>query len=331
AIVTHPNLALKSIPKLLLPSLQASQEGERMACTALFAEFLGSPLLMENEPKAMRKQVVKAMLQRSEDSNIHVRGRALHGLRNVVTEFPDKVGLEWQETRQRRLGRKRLVPLLPSLWLLWSRLGCRLTCPDSAYTQADRALLTERRPTPSLQVRKKRDKILESFVRAVCECCDPRTVLEAMEGLCWMLRDPKAPLKAHVAVPLALQARTFFEDETSGLRRASMELFGHLSKFVSKKSSLFGAEVEKSMGTLLIHLQDGDPQVAQACRVALLQCAPFLSYQPLRTLVRSQLAEGAAPAIPAFLSEACRILLQDCPGRLSKKDALRAAAAQQLI
>ncbi|XP_065415756.1 maestro heat-like repeat-containing protein family member 1 [Chrysemys picta bellii] len=110
-----------------------------------------------------------------------------------------------------------------------------------------------------------------------------------------------------------------------------MELFGHLSKFVSKKSSLFGAEVEKSMGTLLIHLQDGDPQVAQACRVALLQCAPFLSYQPLRTLVRSQLAEGAAPAIPAFLSEACRILLQDCPGRLSKKAALRAAAAQQLI
>ncbi|XP_065421250.1 maestro heat-like repeat-containing protein family member 1 [Chrysemys picta bellii] len=202
AIVTHPNLALKSIPKLLLPSLQASQEGERMACTALFAEFLGSPLLMENEPKAMRKQVVKAMLQRTEDSNIHVRGRALHGLRNAVTEFPDKV-------------------------------------------------------------RKKRDKILESFVRAVCECCDPRTVLEAMEGLCWMLRDPKAPLKAHVAVPLALQARTFFEDETSGLRRASMELFGHLSKFVSKKSSLFGAEVEKSMGTLLIHLQDGDPQVAQ--------------------------------------------------------------------
>nr|XP_023959794.2 uncharacterized protein LOC103305990 [Chrysemys picta bellii] len=72
AIVTHPNLALKSIPKLLLPSLQASQEGERMACTALFAEFLGSPLLMEKEPKAMRKQVVKAMLQRTEDSNIHV-------------------------------------------------------------------------------------------------------------------------------------------------------------------------------------------------------------------------------------------------------------------
>ncbi|CAM2100690.1 unnamed protein product [Caretta caretta] len=81
-----------------------------------------------------------------------------------------------------------------------------------------------------------------------------------MEGLCWMLRDPKAPRKAHVTVPLALQARTFFQD------------------------------------------------VAQACRVALLCCAPFLSCQPLRTLVRSQLAEGAAPAIPAFLSEACRTL-----------------------
>ncbi|KAG6923279.1 maestro heat-like repeat-containing protein family member 1 [Chelydra serpentina] len=45
--------------------------------------------------------------------------------------------------------------------------------------------------------------------------------------------------------------------------RASMGLFGHLSKFVSKKSSLFGAEVEKSMETLLIHLQDEDPLVAQ--------------------------------------------------------------------
>ncbi|TFK04209.1 ADP-ribosylation factor 6 [Platysternon megacephalum] len=188
AMVSHPKQALKSIPWLLLPSLQASQEGECMACTVLLAEFLGSPLLMENEPKATRKQVVKAMLQRTEDSN---------------------------------------------------------------------------RCSPSLQVRKKRDQILGSFVRTVCECCDPCTILEAMEGLCWMLRDPKAPLKAHVAVPLALQARTFFEYENSGLRRASMELFGHLSRFVCKKSSLFGAEVEKSMGTLLIHLQDGDPQVAQ--------------------------------------------------------------------
>ncbi|CAM2099278.1 unnamed protein product [Caretta caretta] len=112
AMVIHPKQALKSIPRLLLPNLQASQEGERMACTALFAEFLGSPLLMENEPKAMQKQ-----------------------------------------------------------------------------------------------------------------------------------------------------ARTFFEDENSGLRQTSMELFGHLSKFVSKKSSLFRAEVEKSMGMLLIHLQEppGDP------------------------------------------------------------------------
>ncbi|XP_044855769.1 maestro heat-like repeat-containing protein family member 1 [Mauremys mutica] len=143
AIVTHPNRVLKSIPWLLLPSLQASQEGEHMACTVLFAEFLGSPLLMENDPKAMWKQIVKAMLQQTEDSNIHIRGRALHGLRNAVTEFPDKV-------------------------------------------------------------RKKRDQILGSFVHAVCKSCDPRVILDTMEGLCWMLRDPKAPLKVHVAVPLDL-------------------------------------------------------------------------------------------------------------------------------
>ncbi|XP_044861873.1 maestro heat-like repeat family member 5 isoform X3 [Mauremys mutica] len=153
AMVIHRKQSLRSIPWLLLPSLQASQEDERMACSVLLAEFLGSPLLKEKEPKAMRKQVVKAMLQRTEDSNIHIRGRALHGLRNAVTEFPDK------------------------------------------------------HPTPSLQVRKKQDQILGSFVCAVCECCDPRAVLDAMEGLCWMLPDPKASLKAHVAVPLALQAR----------------------------------------------------------------------------------------------------------------------------
>ncbi|CAM2116489.1 unnamed protein product [Caretta caretta] len=148
-------------------------------------------------------------------------------------------------------------------------------------------------------VRKKQDQILGSFVLAVCECCDPRAIRDAIEGLCWMLRDPKTPRKAHVTVPLVLQVRTFFEDENSGLRRASMELFGHLRKLVSKKSSLFRAEVEKSMGTLLIHLQDGTP-----------------SCQPLRMLVQSQLAEGAAPAIPAFLSEACRTLDTDLVIRL---------------
>ncbi|KAM7144510.1 maestro heat-like repeat-containing protein family member 1 [Macrochelys suwanniensis] len=203
AMVTHPNQAVKNIVRFLLPSLQASEEGERMACTSLLAEFLGSPWLMENEPKELWKQVVKIMLQRTEDSSLPIRGRALHGLRNVVTQFPDKV-------------------------------------------------------------RKKREQILGSFVRAVCESCDPHAILEAMEGLCQLLQDPKAPLKACVTVPLALQARTWFEDENSGLRRAAMELFGHLSQFVQKKSSLFGAEVEKSLGTLLIHLQDEDPLVAQA-------------------------------------------------------------------
>ncbi|KAG6923280.1 maestro heat-like repeat-containing protein family member 1, partial [Chelydra serpentina] len=151
AMVSHPNQALKNIPQLLLPSLQAFQEGERMACTTLFAEFLGSPLLMENEPKGLRKQVMKVMLQQTEDSSIPIQRRALHGLRNAVTEFPDKV-------------------------------------------------------------RRQRDQILGSFVRAVCESCDPHAILDAMEGLCWLLRDPKAPLKACVAIPLALQARTCFED-----------------------------------------------------------------------------------------------------------------------
>ncbi|XP_039377091.1 uncharacterized protein LOC120396365 isoform X2 [Mauremys reevesii] len=168
---------------------------------------------------------LKAMRKQREDSNTHIRGRGLHGLRNAVTEFPHKV-------------------------------------------------------------RKKRDQILGRFVCAMCECCAPHAVVDAMEGLCWMLRDPNASLKAHVAVLLALQASTFFEDENSGLRRASMELFGNLTKFVCKKSSLFRAEVKERMGMLLIHLQDGDPQVAQ---------------------------------------------LQDCLERLSKKAALRAAAAQQLI
>ncbi|CAM4634983.1 unnamed protein product [Caretta caretta] len=172
AMVIHPKQALKSIPRLLLPNLQASQEGERMACTALFAEFLGSPLLMENEPKAMQKQVVRAMLH------------------NLVPG-------QGQE---------------------------------------------EMRPDPG----------------ELCPChvqmLQPCAVLDTMEGLCWMLWKPKVPLKGHVAVPAG-------KNENSGLRQTSMELFGHLSKFVSKKSSLFRAEVEKSMGMLLIHLQEppGDP------------------------------------------------------------------------
>ncbi|CAM5144696.1 unnamed protein product [Eretmochelys imbricata] len=167
AMAIHPKQALKSILRLLLPNLQASQEGEGMACTALFAEFLGSPLLMENEPKAMQKQVVRAMLQWTEDSNIHIQGRVLHGLKNAVTY------------------------------------------------------------------------------------------------------------------------------ENSGLRQTSMELFGHLSKFVSKKSSLFRAEVEKSMGTLLIHLQDRNPQVTQDTWWT--------------TEAREEKAWNACPANPAWHTPGSRV------------------------
>ncbi|EMP27227.1 hypothetical protein UY3_15688 [Chelonia mydas] len=69
--------------------------------------------------------------------------------------------------------------------------------------------------------------------------------------------------KANTEVSSTDPAAPRLAKENSGLRQASMELFGHLSKFVSKTSSLFRAEVEKSMGTLLIHLQDGNPQVTQ--------------------------------------------------------------------
>ncbi|XP_059024677.1 maestro heat-like repeat family member 5 isoform X2 [Mustela lutreola] len=84
---------------------------------------------------------------------------------------------------------------------------------------------------------------------------------------------------------VAIYARSFFDDERSGIRAAAMALFGDLVATVaSRELSGLRAQVHQSMVPLLLHLRDCCPAVVKQAKFALYRCALQLRWRLPHTL-----------------------------------------------
>ncbi|XP_053111624.1 maestro heat-like repeat family member 5 isoform X3 [Hemicordylus capensis] len=91
-----------------------------------------------------------------------------------------------------------------------------------------------------------------------------------------------------LCVDLALNVRSFFEDERASVRTTAIALFGQLVTRVKKvDKALLKKEVVYSLLPLLLHLRDRDPGVAMSCKLAFLHCAVFLGWAHLKLMFRS--------------------------------------------
>ncbi|XP_054564654.1 maestro heat-like repeat family member 5 isoform X4 [Eptesicus fuscus] len=87
------------------------------------------------------------------------------------------------------------------------------------------------------------------------------------------------------SLPLALNARSFFDDERDAVRAAAIALFGDLvAVMAGREPSSLRTQVHQGLVPLLLHLRDRCPAVATRARFAFYRCAALLRWRLPHTL-----------------------------------------------
>ncbi|XP_011378929.1 maestro heat-like repeat family member 5 [Pteropus vampyrus] len=87
------------------------------------------------------------------------------------------------------------------------------------------------------------------------------------------------------SLSIAINSRSFFEDERDGIRAAAMALFGDLvAAMAGREPRSLKTQVQQSMVPLLLHLKDRCPAVVTQAKFAYYRCAELLRWRLRHTL-----------------------------------------------
>lgn len=120
---------------------------------------------------------------------------------------------------------------------------------------------------------------------------------------------------APVIVNLSLRLKPIFEKTTSSLRAAAFTLFGTLSRFGGGYGAqTFLEQIHAHLTPLIVHMNDEDEKVKEACRKSLKQCVPLLKSKALSAFIE---AKTTTLDYESFLFEFSKLIVQHCPDRLN--------------
>ncbi|XP_006144518.1 protein maestro [Tupaia chinensis] len=127
------------------------------------------------------------------------------------------------------------------------------------------------------KVRKYKKIILDLLVHGLYDPVSSEVIHESMKTLTIILGKTQGKGLGSFFVDITLQTRTLLDDENDSLRFSAFVLFGQLAAFAGRKwKKFFTSQVKQTRDSLLIHLQDRNPQVAKACKTTFRACSPYL-------------------------------------------------------
>ncbi|XP_054439841.1 protein maestro [Pteronotus mesoamericanus] len=185
--------------------------------------------------------------------------------RTSMTSFFSKVS--WKLRFQKR------EPLKNVFFILMERAR------DSSAKKrhmAMRGLGTMAREKPS-KVSKYKKIVLDLLVHGLYDPMSSEVVHESVKSLTIILGKIQGKSLGSFFIDITLQTRTLLDDENDSLRYSAFVLFGQLAAFAGRKwKKFFTYQVKQTQDSLLIHLQDRNPQVAKACKTTFRACSPYL-------------------------------------------------------
>ncbi|XP_025221159.1 protein maestro isoform X1 [Theropithecus gelada] len=141
---------------------------------------------------------------------------------------------------------------------------------------AMRGLGTMAREAPD-KVRKHKKIVLDLLVYRLYDPVSLEVIHESMKTLTVVLGKIQGKGLGSFFIDITLQTRTLLDDENDSLRYSAFVLFGQLAAFAGRKwKKFFTGQVKQTRDSLLIHLQDRNPQVAKACKTTFRACSPYL-------------------------------------------------------
>ncbi|XP_029769453.1 maestro heat-like repeat-containing protein family member 2B [Terrapene carolina triunguis] len=115
------------------------------------------------------------------------------------------------------------------------------------------------------KVKKYKKFLLDILIGALRDIFSSEVIGESMKALAKVLKELKEKDIGSSFKDLTQQIRTYFDDEDDALRSMAFVLFGILARLTKKKwKTYFADQVKKSWVTLLLHLQDPNPEISMA-------------------------------------------------------------------
>lgn len=160
--------------------------------------------------------------------------------------------------------------------------------------------------------------ILDALLSAV-DSQEEAVALEAMNGLAKVFDLVDENRVAPVLVNLCNRVRPAMESTNGKMRAAAFNLFGTLWHFGQKGArDTFFNQIHANFPLLILHCNDEEDEVKQACKKALRQLGPLMRFDPINELFQSpNLDPQRALRYNYFLDELCKLIVRAYPERIN--------------
>jgi hypothetical protein len=167
---------------------------------------------------------------------------------------------------------------------------------------------------PDEQMKKHSTTVLSAMMTGMDDRDDPSDLitLEAMRGLSKVLAKVEEESVRQILINISLRIRPCFEKEKPAVRAAAIKLFGNLSRFGDGPSKApFSEQIHTNMVSLLLHLNDGDQEVRDACKSALRQLGPLFESEAVNDMIQKLLVEGQSLHYGEFMNDLSKLMITD--------------------
>jgi len=147
--------------------------------------------------------------------------------------------------------------------------------------------------------------------------CEDVVTLESMTGLSKIIAQVSDTDIQPILINVALRIRPCFENEKASIRAAAFTLFGDLSAFGEGPSKEpFLEQIHTNLVSILLHLNDKDADVKQACKKALKRLSSLLSAEVVHNILQNHLGSGSLH-YGEFINFLSKAIIQDLPERIN--------------
>ncbi|XP_046558810.1 LOW QUALITY PROTEIN: maestro heat-like repeat-containing protein family member 1 [Haliotis rubra] len=164
------------------------------------------------------------------------------------------------------------------------------------------------------QVQKYSTTILSAMMAGMDDKEDPNDdiTIEAMSGLSRIMSEIDESHIRAILINVALKIRPCFEKEKPAVRAQAFILFGNLSRFGDGPSRApFLEQIHSNFISLLLHLNDPEPDVKKACKYALRMLGPLIGSEAVNDKFQKHLLEEANLFYGEFMNDLSKLIIQD--------------------
>ncbi|XP_071092263.1 maestro heat-like repeat-containing protein family member 1 [Haliotis cracherodii] len=170
------------------------------------------------------------------------------------------------------------------------------------------------------QVQKYSTTILSAMMAGMDDKEDPNDdiTIEAMSGLSRIMSEIDESHIRAILINVALKIRPCFEKVKPAVRAQAFILFGNLSRFGDGPSRApFLEQIHSNFISLLLHLNDPEPDVKKACKYALRMLGPLIGSEAVNDKFQKHLLEEANLFYGEFMNDLSKLIIQDFPEKIN--------------